>query len=84
MSETKQEVTENKIPEGWGKSLVSRKWHYFRNRDSLCRRIGFYFGEVEQGNDHSSDNCSAYAKILSKEKTHSLDEYNPDIQGRKE
>lgn len=46
---------------GWGKSPASPKWHYFPEGESfsLCRRIGFYFGPTEEGNDDSSDNCAA-------------------------
>jgi len=59
---------ETKIEEGWGKSPVSRKWHYFRNHTSLCGKIGFYFGPVEQGSDNSPNNCAKCCKELAKEK----------------
>jgi len=59
----------DKSAEGWGKSPASRKWHYFRKHDSLCRRIGFYFGPVEQGNNGSPDNCTECRKRLEKENT---------------
>jgi hypothetical protein len=44
---------------GWGKSPVSRKWHYFTpDGMALCGRVGFFFGPREQGNDSHSDNCA--------------------------
>jgi hypothetical protein len=51
---------------GWGKPVVSRKWHYFADGDgmSLCRKIGFYFGVLEEGNDASRDNCAECRKRL--------------------
>lgn len=57
----------NKVQEGWGKSPVSRKWHWFlANGFSLCGKVGFYFGHVEQGKDNSPDNCAACKKRLAK------------------
>ena len=57
----------NDIKEGWGFSpQISRKWHYFVNGMSLCRKIGFYQGQLEQGNDESNDNCTACKKLLQK------------------
>lgn len=56
---------ENKIQEGWGnpEPYSSRsKFHYFREGRSLCRKWGFYFGDLEQGQDDHSDNCSACKK----------------------
>jgi len=49
--------------EGWG-FYLSRKWHYFVNGTSLCRKIGFFRGELEQGNDDSPDNCTSCKKAL--------------------
>ena len=54
--------------EGWGLSPLSRKWHYFRDRDSLCRRIGFYFGEVDAAESNTPDDCAACKRILAREK----------------
>jgi hypothetical protein len=54
--------------EGWGLPTLSKKWHYFVDIDSLCRRWGFYFGVVESGNDDSPDNCSTCMKLLAKRK----------------
>ena len=51
--------------EGWGFSPhISKKWHYFVNGVSLCGKIGFYRGKLEQGNDDSEDNCTACKKAL--------------------
>jgi hypothetical protein len=62
-------MTEEKITEGWGFSPASpRVFHYFRNHESLCHRIGFFFGEMEQGQDNHSQNCKACMKKLQKEK----------------
>ena len=53
---------------GWGKSPVSRKWHYFQKNDdmALCKKIGFFFGEREEGNNSSPDNCAECRKKLAK------------------
>lgn len=56
--------------EGWGHIHNSRKWHYFRERQSLCNKWGIFPGiiELEQGNDDSSDNCAACKRKLAKER----------------
>jgi len=51
--------------EGWGWPANSRKAHYFVDGLSLCGRWG-YFGEVEQGNDDSPDNCAVCKRLLKK------------------
>ena len=47
---------------GWGKSPVSRKWHWFdETHTSLCGKIGFYFGptsQVETSGADVSDDCA--------------------------
>lgn len=51
--------------EGWGFPRRSNKAHYFlKNGMSLCGKYGFYNGPKEQGNDESSDNCTACKKAL--------------------
>jgi hypothetical protein len=56
--------------EGWGWLYNARKWHYFRDRRSLCGRwLGLGLGELQQGNDNSPDNCPTCAKKLLKEKS---------------
>lgn len=50
---------------GWGKSSVSRKWHYFNNETfSLCRKIGFYYGKVEDTMHGDVNNCAECKKRL--------------------
>ena len=53
---------------GWGKPIVSKKWHWFPAgiSTSICGNIGFYFGEREAGNDGSSDNCAECRKRKAK------------------
>ena len=51
--------------EGWGFPSNSRKAHYFVDKRSLCGKW-LFFGELEQGNDDSSDNCTACKKALQK------------------
>ncbi len=58
---------EKKIEEGWQHPLASKKWHYFREGRSLCRKWMFLGEHFEQGNDESEDNCTSCKKILKKE-----------------
>ncbi|TAN60753.1 hypothetical protein EPN18_08015 [bacterium] len=55
--------------EGWVYLKNSPKWHYIRNRTSLCNKF-LYLGtqELEQGNNNSPDNCAVCRKKLEKEK----------------
>ena len=55
-----------KVKEGWGFPGTSKKAHYFVDATSLCRKWGFYFGPLEQGNDNSPDNCVACQRKLEK------------------
>ncbi len=52
--------------EGWTYLTNSRKWHYFIDGRSLCKRFMLFFlPELEQGDDDSPDNCKACrAKLL--------------------
>ena len=54
--------------EGWGVEKPDRKktYCYYVGSTSLCRKWGFYFGEVEQGEDDHPDNCKACKKKLKK------------------
>jgi len=61
-------MTTKQIKEGWGFPAGSRKAHYFVDSMSLCRRWGFYYGSLEQGNDNSPDNCPTCMKALAKRK----------------
>lgn len=55
--------------EGWTWIIGSPKWHYMRDGYSLCRKwFLLRTGDLEQGNDTSSDNCKACMKKLLKEK----------------
>jgi hypothetical protein len=56
----------DRAQEGWGYSPGnSRKWHYFKaDGMSLCRKIGFYRGDTEVGNDNSEDNCAQCRRLL--------------------
>jgi hypothetical protein len=55
--------------EGWGFPGTSRKAHYFRDTRSLCRRWGFYRGnlESEKPGKPSPDDCTTCRKALDKE-----------------
>lgn len=54
--------------EGWGVVRPGdRKAHYYRNMDSLCRRVGFYNGPLEPDENHSPDDCDACRKVLDRE-----------------
>ena len=61
-------MTEGKLKEGWAYPGGGRKAHYFVDKSSLCRRWGFYFGPLEQGNDDSPDNCPTCMKALARRK----------------
>ena len=51
--------------EGWTWLIGANKWHYMRNKKSLCGKW-FTLGkpELEQGNNNSLDNCQACRKKL--------------------
>ena len=56
-----------KLPNGWGHSPASRKWHYFDDDSfSLCRKIGFYSGPTVKGEDDNPDNCAECKRRLKK------------------
>jgi hypothetical protein len=56
------------LKEGWGFPGKSNKAHYFIEGRSLCRKWGFYLGELEQGKDESPDNCAECKRALTKRK----------------
>ncbi len=61
--------TANKrLPPGWGRPLVSRKWHYFPAGETfaLCGRIGFYFAPRKQGQHESTEHCAECKRRLAK------------------
>ena len=54
--------------EGWG--LIrpgDRKAHYYRATMSLCRRVGFYRGDLEPDTSPGPDDCAACRKVLTRE-----------------
>lgn len=55
--------------EGWTWLSNSKKWHYFHDGRSLCRRWAHLGSDdvLKQGNDDSSDNCVVCCKKLKKE-----------------
>jgi hypothetical protein len=57
----------NKPIEGWTWVHGSRKWHYFRQRRSLCGKVALFIDPTEgyeQGNDDSDSNCTACKRVL--------------------
>lgn len=62
-------MTAEKLTEGWGVIRPGdRKAHYYRNMDSLCRKVGFYRGELEPDAFASTADCAACRKKLDGEK----------------
>jgi hypothetical protein len=57
--------------EGWGVLRPGdRRFHYYRDTTSLCRRVGFYFSTdltPDNGKPGKQD-CAACRKVLDKEK----------------
>jgi len=51
--------------EGWGFPLLSKKAHYFVDGRALCGKWWFG-GELEQGNNDSSDNCKECVRRFKK------------------
>lgn len=60
-------VNNEKVDEGWGFPLRSRKAHYFVKGQSLCNKW-LFFGDLEQGIDKSPDNCTRCMMLLKKKK----------------
>ena len=49
--------------EGWGVIRPGdRKAHYYRETTSLCRRVGFYQGPLDENDKPSPDDCAACRK----------------------
>ncbi len=54
---------EAKRIEGWGVIRPGdRRAHYYRDMTSLCRRVGFYTGPIDDDQDSSPDDCAACKK----------------------
>ena len=58
--------------EGWGWPANSKKAHYFLKGMSLCNKW-MYQGDLEQGNDYSSDNCKVCVHKLVKRRKESYE-----------
>lgn len=56
-----------KPTEGWMYLHNSPKWHYFRDKKSLCKRWMCFGQDFADGNDNSPDNCKACMKARAKE-----------------
>lgn len=57
--------------EGWSWIWNSPRWHYFRDKTSLCKRWVLFRDPSEgydEGKLNSPDNCKICVKILKKEK----------------
>ncbi|WP_431881737.1 hypothetical protein [Micromonospora chalcea] len=56
------------LTEGWGVIRPGdRRAHYYRDSFSLCRRVGFYVGDLDPDNGPSRDDCAACRKALTRE-----------------
>ena len=58
------------MKEGWNWLWNAKKYHYFRNGQSLCGRWGILSdsGIDENHPDDSSENCKTCMKILQRER----------------
>jgi len=57
------------VTEGWGVLRPGdRRFHYYRESFSLCRRVGFYAGplDADTGKPTAKD-CAACRKVLDRE-----------------
>lgn len=56
------------VTEGWGVMRPGdRRFHYYRDTMSLCRRVGFYRGELSPDSEPTPLDCAACRKALSRE-----------------
>lgn len=55
------------LTEGWAFPGSSRKAHYMRGMESLCRKWGFYRGPLEAGDAPSPDDCADCRRRRDKE-----------------
>ncbi len=57
------------LTEGWGVLRPGdRRHHYYRDMTSLCRRVGFYRGELDADNGKPGPkDCAACRKVLDRE-----------------
>jgi hypothetical protein len=63
-------MTAPKPSEGWGVMRPGdRRYHYYRDTMSLCRRVGFYQGELTPDTyEPTPQDCAACHKVLDREK----------------
>lgn len=66
--DTTNKDEEKPITEGWGKPQISRKFHYFVNRRSLCGRYMFWGDLQADTGEASPDDCKSCRKKLDKRK----------------
>ena len=57
--------------EGWMRPTNSKKWHYFREMQSLCRKWGVFAHPFEgyEADMQSPDNCRECARRREKERS---------------
>lgn len=62
-------MSDEKLTEGWGVMRPGdRRFHYYRDTMSLCRRVGFYHGDLDPDTEKpGSQDCAACRKVLGKE-----------------
>lgn len=59
--------------EGWGVIRPGdRKAHYYRDGMSLCRRVGFYQGQLDPDDKPSPDDHKECRTILNRERARSM------------
>ena len=52
--------------EGWARPSNSKKWHYFRGMQSLCRKWGLMIHQAYEDDIESPDNCAECARRRAK------------------
>lgn len=55
--------------EGWTWIHNSKKWHYFRNKKSLCNKYMLFYAPTDgyEGDIDSPDNCAVCARKRARE-----------------
>ena len=56
--------------EGWAQPVNSRKFHYFRERQSLCGKWMFFGQNLDDDKTEWGGECSVCRKKLNKEISH--------------
>lgn len=59
----------DKPTEGWGVMRPGdRRYHYYRDQESLCRRVGFYRGDLEPDSGKADKlDCAACRRAFERE-----------------